>query len=53
VLWQYWFTTMSEKRATGLWWRRQYLGLYAPALELQSDGNLRVVEMPDEQETKP
>lgn len=26
VLWQYWFTTMGEKRQTGNWWRRQYLG---------------------------
>src|SRR5882762_7933759 len=23
VLWQYWFTTTSEKRVTGMWWRRQ------------------------------
>jgi lipase maturation factor len=48
VLWQYWFTTMSEKRATGNWWRREYLGLYAPTVELQSDGQIRVVEMPAE-----
>jgi lipase maturation factor 1 len=32
VLWQYWFTSMAEKRATGMWWRRQLLGLYAPTL---------------------
>jgi hypothetical protein len=48
VLWQYWFTTMSEKRATGNWWRREYLGLYAPTLELQSDNQIHVVEMPTE-----
>jgi lipase maturation factor 1 len=53
VLWQYWFTTMSEKRATGNWWRREYLGLYAPTLALQPDGAIRVVEMPGEQGTKP
>jgi hypothetical protein len=53
VLWQYWFTTMSEKRATGNWWRREYLGLYAPTLGLQPDGAIRVVEMPGEQGTKP
>jgi hypothetical protein len=47
-LWQYWFTSMSEKRASGNWWRRQSLGLYAPALELEADGNVRVVEMPAE-----
>ncbi len=46
VLWQYWFTTMSEKRATGVWWRRQLLGLYAPTVELGSDGKIRVVEWP-------
>ena len=46
VLWQYWFTTMSEKRATGGWWRRQLLGLYAPALERGPDGSIKVVEWP-------
>jgi hypothetical protein len=48
VLWQYWFTSMSEKRTTGNWWRRQLLGLYAPTLELQPDGRIGVLEMPDE-----
>ena len=46
VLWQYWFTPMAEKRATGLWWRRQLLGLYAPTLERQEDGSVRVIEWP-------
>ncbi len=46
VLWQYWFTTMAEKRAQGLWWRRQLLGLYAPTLERESDGRIGVVEWP-------
>jgi len=46
VLWQYWFTTMSEKRATGKWWRRQLLGLYAPTLERGPDGSIKVVEWP-------
>jgi lipase maturation factor 1 len=48
VLWQYWFTTMAEKRATGMWWRRQYLGLYAPELEHEPDGKTGVLEWPDE-----
>jgi lipase maturation factor 1 len=48
VLWQYWFTSMAEKRETGNWWRREMLGLYAPTLELQPDGKIGVVEMPDE-----
>ncbi|MGD0599938.1 MAG: lipase maturation factor family protein, partial [Terriglobales bacterium] len=38
VIWQYWFTTMSEKRTQGLWWRRQFLGLYAPTIEREPDG---------------
>jgi hypothetical protein len=46
VLWQYWFTTMAEKRAQGLWWRRQPMGLYAPVLERQPDGRIGVVEWP-------
>jgi len=48
VLWQYWFTTMDEKRVTGNWWRRQFLGLYAPELTMTADGNFAAVEFPDE-----
>jgi hypothetical protein len=46
VLWQYWFTTLAEKRPQGLWWRRQSLGLYAPTLERGADGKIGVVEWP-------
>ncbi len=46
VLWQYWFTTMAEKRTTGMWWRRKLLGLYAPTLEREPDGKIKVVEWP-------
>ena len=46
VLWQYWFTTTSLKRTQGLWWRREYLGLYAPTIERESDGSNRAVEYP-------
>ena len=46
VLWQYWFTTMAEKRAQGFWWRRQFLGLYAPTLERGPDGRIGVIEWP-------
>jgi hypothetical protein len=49
VLWQYWFTTMAEKRATGLWWRRQLIGLYAPVLERADDGRIGVIQWPDVQ----
>jgi lipase maturation factor 1 len=48
VLWQYWFTSLAEKRATGNWWRRQFLGLYAPVLEREPDGTIVVIEMPTE-----
>ena len=46
VLWQYWFTTAQEKRATGMWWRREQLGLYAPTLEREADGRIVVLEWP-------
>jgi lipase maturation factor 1 len=48
VLWQYWFTSMAEKREHGLWWRRQFLGLYAPAIELEPDGRIGVTQWPTE-----
>ena len=47
VLWKYWFTTLAEKRATGMWWNRQLLGLYAPVLELLPDGKVGVVQWPE------
>ena len=47
VLWQYWFTTLQEKRLTGAWWRREFLGLYAPTLERTPDGKIVVIEMPN------
>jgi hypothetical protein len=46
VIWQYWFTSASEKRTQGLWWRREFLGLYAPTIERQPDGSIRGVEWP-------
>jgi len=48
VLWQYWFTTGDEKRVTGNWWRRQYLGVYAPEFTRAPDGRIAVVQMPDD-----
>jgi hypothetical protein len=43
VLWQYWFTTIDEKRATGNWWRRLLLGAYAPTLTIGPDGKIAMV----------
>jgi len=48
VLWQYWFTSMEEKRRTGNWWKRELLGLYAPEIMRQSDGTFEAVEWPQE-----
>ncbi len=48
VLWQYWFTSMEQKRRTGDWWRRRLLGVYAPVLERDPAGAVSVVAMPDE-----
>lgn len=47
VLWQYWFTSMKQKRQSGAWWRRELLGLYAPVLEREPDGQIGIVEMPE------
>jgi hypothetical protein len=52
VIWQYWFTDWDDKRQ-GLWWRRQFLGTYAPTLEREEDGRFAVVgapqaDLPDE-----
>jgi hypothetical protein len=49
VLWQYWFTTIPVKHATGQWWRRQWVGLYAPTLEREPDGRVKVVDWPGRQ----
>jgi hypothetical protein len=48
VLWQYWFTDGATKRATGQWWRRQLLGMYAPTLEREPDGKYLIVQWPGE-----
>jgi len=47
VLWKYWFTTLAEKRATGMWWNRRLVGLYAPVLERLPDGKVGVVQWPE------
>ena len=46
VLWQYWFTTMAEKSAQGLWWRRQFLGTYAPTFEREPNGKIGIIQWP-------
>jgi hypothetical protein len=44
ILWQYWFTSSEEKQRTGNWWRREYLGLYAPEISLAGDGQFTIVQ---------
>jgi hypothetical protein len=48
LLWQYWFTSMQEKREKGLWWRRELLGNYAPTLGRDANGRIIAVEWPPE-----
>ena len=48
MLWQYWFTSIDEKRRTGNWWRRQLLGLYAPEITSTGEGKFAIVQWPDE-----
>jgi lipase maturation factor 1 len=43
VLWQYWFTSLDEKRRTGNWWRREFLGSYAPEITRTPDGKFAEV----------
>jgi hypothetical protein len=49
VLWQYWFTSTEEKRKTGMWWKRQLLGQYAPTVEKTPNGEIRALEWDDVQ----
>ena len=46
LIWQYWFSSMSEKRSQGQWWRRELLGMYAPTIERETDGTIRALELP-------
>ena len=53
VLWQYWFTDHATKRTTGLWWRREFQGLFAPALARGPGDKFLVTEWPAELPTPP
>jgi len=46
VIYQYWFTDMKTRREQGLWWRRDLLGEYAPALEREPDGKVMFLDSP-------
>lgn len=44
VIYQYWFTSMKTKRETGMWWKRDLLGIYAPELEREPDGKIVLLD---------
>jgi len=44
VLWQYWFSTMQEKRNSGVWWRRELIGPYAPTITKLPNNHFQIVE---------
>jgi hypothetical protein len=44
VLWQYWFSTMQEKRTSGVWWRRELIGPYAPTITKLPNSHFQIVE---------
>ena len=46
VVWRYWFSDRAEKQQ-GFWWRRELIGLYAPALERQPDGKFVITQFPE------
>jgi hypothetical protein len=46
VIYQYWFTDWKTKRETGMWWRRELLGAYAPELEREPNGKINVLDLP-------
>jgi hypothetical protein len=46
VAWEYWFTDLKTKCATGAWWRRDFRGLYGPVIQLGPDGKAVATEWP-------
>jgi len=48
VKWQYWFTDAATKRATGAWWRRELLGVFAGAVFKDANGQVQFSPPPAE-----
>jgi hypothetical protein len=46
VLWQYWFSTLEQKRTEGVWWQRQLVGPYGPTLTQLPNGHFGIVDEP-------
>ncbi len=40
VVYRYWFSTLDEQRQRGVFWRRELLGAYAPALGWTQEGTI-------------
>ena len=47
VLWQYWFSSLQEKRTQGIWFRRRLLGTYAPCIVRSAAGRFAIVQDAD------
>ena len=46
VLYQYWFSTSTQKRTENLWWTRKLLGTYAPTLTRTPEGKFAAIAIP-------
>jgi hypothetical protein len=46
VRWRYTFTDRATRRATGRWWNRTWLGLYAGVVRREADGRMVLSESP-------
>ena len=53
VIYQYWFTDLKTKHEKGLWWRREFLGEYAPGLVRQPDGRISIQNMASDGSLQP
>ena len=47
LLWQYWFTSMEEKRTTGMWWRRRIARAVRANTGEDAEGQIQVVQWPN------
>ncbi|HTV56478.1 MAG TPA: lipase maturation factor family protein [Terriglobia bacterium] len=48
VVWQYWFTSLKTLQTTGCWWKRKFVGLYAPVLYRLPNGRIGIEHLPGE-----
>ena len=48
ILWQYWFSTLQQKRTEGIWWTRAVVRPYGPTLTRLPDGKFEVADEPSQ-----